>query len=218
MQSSIIKILVFIFTLILFAQAPLWASESAESKEATEGGEAAEAEGASVAATGGDGSDKEYAKRRSKIAVQKAKIDGGIKTIKDLIKAKNSGAHALDDKGKPIDVLGKIVEEHKSLLTTIKDYNKEQEELKYRYPEEGVLYQRKYLPMKELTIEQIENEVGLDAELTKTKLKIEKKYEAFVGPKPKKISQQKESPNKDHANHKSAGENDKSPTRLKLSQ
>jgi hypothetical protein len=86
-----------------------------------------------------------------------------------------------DEKGNNIDVLDKMAESHRKLTETALEYNTQKAELKYRYPEEGVIIERRYVPLRAQTIEQIEKELGLSSELTKTKKKIDKKYAPFVG-------------------------------------
>lgn len=128
--------------------------------------------------------DREWAKRTSKLNVYETKAKDLNKQLQDLIQKKKSGGKAVNEKGEPVDVLGEIVKAHAALKNTVHEYNIEKSELKYRYPEEGVVIDRRYVPLREQSLEQIENDMGLDAELTKTKAKIDRKYASFVGPEP----------------------------------
>ncbi len=158
---------------------------------AEEGGEAPAAEGeaaAGEAAEGeaakpspGAGADREWAKRQSKLNVHEAQIKDLTKKVQGLIRLKNTGGAAVDDKGNPIDLLASIAENHKKLKETIAEYSVEKAEMKYRFPEEGVLIERRYVPMREQSLEQIELEMGLDGDLIATKKKIDKKYGSFMG-------------------------------------
>ncbi len=195
----------------------------AKAEEKSEGKGEAKAEGKGEAKAEGkgesrnDGSDREWAKRTTRLNVLEARIKELNKNIGLYIKAKNGGYPMLDEKGNKIDVIPKIAESHKELLKTNEDYLHAKSELKYRFPEEGAFIERKYVPLRVQTIEQIEKEVGINGDLTRTKKLIDKKYETFVGPKPVEAPKQY-SPNstlkKTHAKDGEAPESQ----RIKLSQ
>ena len=148
-------------------------SDSAESEAPA--GVAAE-EGEPAAASSGGSVDREWANRTSKLNVLEAKMKDLTKKIKSFIEMKKSGKAALDEKGRPIDVFEAIVVSHKELKETVATYAKESAELKYRYPEKGEVLEKKYIPLREQSLEQIEKQMGLDGELTRLKKKIDKKY------------------------------------------
>lgn len=158
--------------------------------------------------------DREWAKRKSKLNIHEAKIKELTKTIQELVHMKNSGHAAHDEKGNPIDVLGAIASTHKELRELVEEYNRDREELKFRFPEEGALIERRYVPLRAQTVEQIEKLSGLDGELTRTKKKVDKKYATFmvdeVKPPPK--------PNLPESTIKEIHPRDEPPKRLKLSQ
>lgn len=128
----------------------------------------------------GGGADREWAKRSSKINVYETQIKEATRRLQDLIRAKNEKRHAVDEKGNPVDLLQEITATHKELLAAVKNYNTEKAELHYRFPERGALIERRYVPFREQSVEQIEKEMGLDGELTKIKKKIDKKYSTFT--------------------------------------
>lgn len=105
-------------------------------------------------ASDGAGADREWAKRKSKINVLEAKMKELTKKIKGYIEIKRTGAAALDEKGRPIDVLAAIVTTHRELKEAVVEHGNETRELRFRFPEKGELIQRKYIPMRVQTLEQ----------------------------------------------------------------
>lgn len=160
------------------------------------------------------GADREWAKRTSRINVLDTKMKDLKKKIIGYIAIKKSGAPALDEKGKPLDILSAIVATQKELKETHATYAKEQNELRFRFPEKGELIQRKYIPLRPQTLEQIENEMGLDGELTRVKKKIDKKYSIFTGDD---LIKPDTKPDPEEATLKSARPRGDEPARLKLS-
>lgn len=183
-------------------------------EEKAEGGE--EEAKPAASAEGSSNSDREWAKRQTKLNVLETKMKDLTKELEHLIHIKNTGGAAVDEKGKPIDVLETIAGSYKKLKQTVEEYNTEKSELKYRFPEEGARIERRYVPLRVQSLEQIEKNSGLDGELTRTKMKIDKKYATFVGDtlaKPPPRAPAAESTLKDKVKeaHKDEG-------RLKLSQ
>lgn len=202
--------------LTLFFMTAIVVGAQAQEKEAD--AEAAKEAPKEAAKPEGESSDREWAKRTTKLNIYEAKISELNKKIQAMIKSKNNNTVALDDKGKPIDVLATISSSHSELKKTVQDYNQARGELKYRYPEEGARIERRYVPLRAQSIEQIEKEIGLDSELTVTKKKIDKKYEVFmreeqVAPEPKQ-QEMPESTLKDIKPKRHAEQ----PQRIKLSQ
>ena len=192
-----IKILFFTLGLVFILNAQVVAEEKpAESSEAPSG----------------DQADREWAKRTSKLNIHESKIKDLTKKLQAMIQNKNSNSKMIDEKGQPVDLISQIAASHKELKDTVGMYNKEKDELKYRYPEEGQLIERRYVPLRPQSLEQIEKEIGIDAELSKTKIKIDKKYATFVGDTvvpPPKIE-------KPESTLKETKPNPQAPERLKL--
>ena len=162
------------------------------------------------------GADREWAQRKTKLNIYEAKIKDYTKEIQRFIYFKNTNTAAIDEKGKPINVLQAIAETHRKLKEATEGYNKEKEELKYRFPEEGMVIERRYVPMRFQSVEQIEKEMGLDGELTRTKKKIDKKYLTFMGDEDiKPIPQKLKGP---EPTLKEIKHGEETPPRLKLSQ
>lgn len=178
-----LNLLFILFAVALMHAANVWCEEKVEGEEAgvPAGGKALGAAVKEGTAEGGNDSDREWAKRTTKLNIYETKMKELNKKIQQMIKAKNNNVQALDEKGKPVDVLETITTAFSDLKKTVKDYNAERDELKYKYPEEGARIERRYVPLRAQSIEQIEKEIGLNGELTRTKKKIDKKYAPFVG-------------------------------------
>ena len=161
------------------------------------------------------GADREWAKRKSRINKIETKMKDARSKLESYIRAKNSDRPVIDEKGNRLDILKAIAETHKTLKENESEFNKEVDDLKYRFPEEGALIERRYVPRRSKTIEQIEREMGLDYELTKIKKKVDEKYAPFtkdirrvIRPEPERAKVETRKPASSEASKK----------RLKLSQ
>ena len=132
------------------------------------------------------------ANEQSQLNSQKVNLEIQISTLnnelKELIKAKNKTKN-IEEKNKKVDEIKKI---HQDLLTSIDKYNHTAKELRFRYPEKGDSSVKKYIPMKKKTIDQIEEEMGLDAVLTATKAKADEKYKPIIHAKKKRTKAKEE--------------------------
>ena len=54
------------------------------------------------------------------------------------------------------------------------------DQIKYRFPAKGDALDRRYVPMRVQSVEQMEEDVGIDAELTMLRRKINDKYKPFL--------------------------------------
>jgi hypothetical protein len=209
------------------ASMPMTSASAEEEKKAQgekkEGGEGEKkAEGGEGEGKKTDGADREWAKRTTHINVIEAKIKELKTNIILYVKAKNGNYAMLDEKGVKIDVVKKIAETYKELEKSIDDYGKAKDELRFRFPEEGTVIDRKYVPLRLQTLEQIEKESGLNGDLDRTKENMDKKYEAFVGEKkivPVKREGQPESTLKEiKKTTKSSEPTTEQPERIKISE
>lgn len=124
---------------------------------------------------------KEWYKRTQKLKAIETKIRENNKKLQALIKGKNNGQTIVKaDKEGDLNILDVIVDTHRELVKKHEEYNKERREIKYRYPGGADLVERRYLPLRAPTLEQLEQEMGLDGELTLLRKKIEKKYASFL--------------------------------------
>lgn len=170
MQFIKLKILSLILALN-FSSVLVLAEEHGAPKEGSESSEPAK-EGEGEKKSAGSQSDREWAKRLTNIQKHSAKIEETTKELQSLIREKE---HA------PVEELEKIQAKFKELKELIAKYNSEKDELKYRYPEEGALIDRRYLPIRDPSLEELNHDTNLSLELKKTKKKIDKKYATFTG-------------------------------------
>lgn len=118
----------------------------------------------------------DYVKKSSKYNVLEKKIIETKKLIKERIKQKNS----TKDTKVQGEIFATIVSLHKELDKTIREYNDLGRDLKYKYPEKGDKAERKYLPIRPQSVEEIEQETGIDGVLSRVKEKVEQKYMVFT--------------------------------------
>lgn len=128
----------------------------------------------------GGGADREWARRITSLNKLEARIKDDAGKLQAAINAKNSGQGPL----KP------ITQSYKDLITSMDKYNHEKEILKYKYPEEGEMIERRYLPMRPKPLTEYETGSGLNAELTELKNKISRTYAPFLDEPPKPTVEQ----------------------------
>lgn len=133
------------------------------------------AEESSGAKSSGSAKSNGYALLSSKKLNLELQIATQQKVLEDLIHHKNS-TRDVQAKNQAVEEMTKA---HADLRAAIDSYNKVLKDLNYHFPEKGDSSERKYLPLKNKSIEQIEEEMGLDAELTRVKEKIHEKYASF---------------------------------------
>jgi hypothetical protein len=103
--------------------------------------------------------------------------------IKTLIHHKRSE----HDRESQKHIMKEIEEKHKKLEEAYKKYNEEVNHVKYRHPEQGDMGERTYTVLKPRTLEQIENDVGLEGKLDRIRRKMEAQYhQAPLPPKTEK--------------------------------
>lgn len=92
--------------------------------------------------------------------------------IKELVekKNKNRDPHTRDE------LLKEINKKNDDLRRVYKDFKEEKEHVRFEHPEQGDKTERKYKRVRMKSLEDLENEVGLDGQLTRLKQKVEKKY------------------------------------------
>ncbi len=93
--------------------------------------------------------------------------------IKNLIHHKRTES----DREGQRKIMREIEEKHKKLEEAYEKYNEEVNHVKYRHPEQGDAGERTYTILKPRTLEQIENDVGLEGKLDRIKRKMERQYQ-----------------------------------------
>jgi hypothetical protein len=147
-----------------------------------------EGEGAAAPAGGTkSNADREWAQRTSKLNIQDQKIKDATAKLQKLIQAKNSGQKIRDEKNVEVNVLDEITTTYKELKTNVDEYSVGKDELRFRFPEEGVVIERQYVPLRLKSLDEIEREIGIEGTLVRLKNKTDKKYEVFIGVQPENV-------------------------------
>lgn len=123
---------------------------------------------------------REWTKHTQKLTGFESKVKENKEELERLIRAKKSGkTQFVDEKGNKISILDSIVETHKNLMEAHENYEQERNVIKYRYPGAGEQIERRYMPLRPPSLEQVELEVGLNGQLTEIKQKTDLKYAKF---------------------------------------
>lgn len=104
-----------------------------------------------------------------KIQMKKLKIKGLIEQDKRE-----------KDKEKKKKIFAEMVLVHRQMERNKSEYNEIYKTIKFRYPEKDTQTKKKYLPMRRETIEELKNESGMDAVLTRVKEEVDDKYKSFT--------------------------------------
>lgn len=117
-------------------------------------------------------SEKDYRKQLSKLNFAKDQIKVLKNTIQDLIKRKNAEKKEAEKR----KLVQQIVAQHEELKVQTKIYNEQYRIIKYNFPDKGDHSKRQYLPMRVDTLEELEQGIGLESDLTSARKKVESKY------------------------------------------
>lgn len=141
-----------------------------------------------LAAAGGDSGggtgaagDEAYQKAISKLNQLQSSIETSKANLKSLIKAKNEwGKKSIAPGTTKADLVRQIKENHDELKKQQKEYAEKRNEVRFKFPAQGNVIERRYMPIGVQTLEDVEQEMGLDGELTNVKRKIIHKYQHFL--------------------------------------
>lgn len=117
-----------------------------------------------------------YTQKTGKLTTLESKIKGQKEEIKSTLKAMHHSKNVENQK----DLFNTAVENHKALKKSIDEYNALRREVKYKFPRKNEQTSRRYLPMREVSLEEIENEIGIDGIMNRVKSKMDKKYKTFT--------------------------------------
>lgn len=120
----------------------------------------------------------EYNAKVSEINKIEAKIKDQRLALHELLRVKMK----TKDKAALASAIDEIKILHEDLNKNIKRFNEASRELKYRFPDEGYLTERRYIQLQEKSVQEIEEELGLSTDLKKLKAKVDKKYKPFAPP------------------------------------
>lgn len=120
--------------------------------------------------------EKDYRKQLSKLNSANEQIKSLKENILQLIKKKNASKKESEQR----QLVGEIVVLHEELKKQTKIYNEQYRIIKYNFPEKGDHSKRQYLPMRVDTLEELEQGVGIESDLTNVRKKVESKYAPFI--------------------------------------
>ena len=118
----------------------------------------------------------DYSEKTGKLNSLEIRVKDSKEKIKNTLKA----IKISEDENEQKDFYQQALTEHAEMKKSIKEYNSIREELKYKYPKKNDQTERRYLPMREETIEDIVNESGISGILSRIKKKIDAKYKKFT--------------------------------------
>jgi hypothetical protein len=118
---------------------------------------------------------------QAKVQALQAKVRTKDENIRKLIEEKNE----TKDAAKVKEIIQQMVTEHKEMNTLIQEYEQNRSLLRYRYPEKGIHGARTYERMEAKPLEQIENQLSVEAKLNRT-LKTVKSQYGEPAPDPKR--------------------------------
>ena len=75
------------------------------------------------------------------------------------------------------EILKEIIQKNEDLKKTFREMKTEEEHIRFQHPEKGDETVRKYRHLRLKSIEELENEVGLDGQLSRLKNKVKNKYD-----------------------------------------
>lgn len=143
---------------------------------AVEAEESAEGEAATEVIEKKLPSERDYRRQIAKLNSAKEQTSKLRKEIKELIDKKNKTKKESVKK----KIINDIVGLHEELKKQIQNYNEQHRIIKYTFPRKGDRSKKSYLPLRVDTLEEIEQGVGLEADLTRVRKKVENKYAPFV--------------------------------------
>lgn len=126
----------------------------------------------------------EYTQKVGKLSSLESKIQSG----RDSVKVSLAAIQKTQDEKKQKEVFNEAVKLHEELKIAIREYNSLRDEIKYKFPKKHDQTIKRYIPIREESLDEIEKEMGLDGILSRVKTKIDKKYESFNSQEEESVS------------------------------
>lgn len=101
-----------------------------------------------------------------------AKVNGKQASIDTLIKQKQ----AERDPEKVAEIIKLLQQEHRDWSSLVQEYNSKLNVLKYRFPERGATFERKYKRFNPRSLDQMEQSVGVEKHLHQSRDKVNRVY------------------------------------------
>lgn len=109
-----------------------------------------------------------WAEHSGRLGALQKQMDGYESEIKELIDHKR---HVNDQKVLK-EIVRQIGEKHKSLVESAKTYEDLRQHIRFQHPDKNLTAERQYVRYNVKSIEQMENEIGLDGRLDRIKSRV----------------------------------------------
>ena len=107
----------------------------------------------------------------------KTKISAKKENLKKLIIEKQG----MKDEKKSLEIFKEMKSEYKEMETSIKDYGEKLALLHYRYPEKGLIKERKYERIEIKSLDEMENEFSLQGKIKKSMARVRQQFPQKTG-------------------------------------
>ncbi len=193
--QALSKILIAALALNLsLGTAVAYANEGKKEEKKAEG-----KEGSKEGEGGGEGEGSDAQKKQASEAIElqakvqalQAKIRSKEENIQKLIEEKNR----TKDPEKVAEIIKEMVSDHKEMSKMIEEYEQNRSLLRYRYPEKGFVGGRTYERMEVKPLDQMENQMSVEAKLKRNLKTVHSQYGETVDakrPKKKRPGQKQE--------------------------
>ena len=129
--------------------------------------------GGSEAAKPAAGQQADWIDMQNKISILEGRLFQKKDTVSRLIQEKQ---HLPANSPRARELSKELSKEHSELQKAIEEYEKESTIYRFRYPDRGSNRDKKPVPVEKKTIEQIEQELGLEGRLTRNMQKLRGQY------------------------------------------
>ena len=116
--------------------------------------------------------EEDWTKQRSKLNKREDKVKALQLEIYEKIKLKKKAKSRAEKQR----LISEIVLMHEEMKQNMLEFNEIRKRVKYRFPDKGEYTERRYLPMRIQELEELEKGVGIEAQMTRIKKKVEDKY------------------------------------------
>ena len=99
-----------------------------------------------------------------------------ISAKKEILKRLVSEKQGLKDNKKSLEIFNEMKSEYKEMQTSIKDYDEHIAILNYRYPEKGLIKERKYQRIEIKSLDEMEKEFSLQGKIKKTLTRVRQQF------------------------------------------
>lgn len=122
----------------------------------------------------------EWVKLNTVLTTLAAKVTSLQADVKELIKKKKT----IKDRAQLEMIWEEINTKHKELDESVRQYQKESNRARFEFPDKGSIIQKKYHYVRMKSIDELENEVGIEAKLTHSVDQVQRVYRGVPKNKP----------------------------------